>query len=173
MLKANATLPRPPGPVKLLEYFEKSINSTSNIARPRTTKQHGDAEIEPRRGIDGTERSRGQDDDEAEDAVNDSHRSAVRRTEQEAAAAGRGLGAGADDREIDRNHRQHARCEVQRETADQNQQQNRQRPAAFKHAALFDSGFGILDEGEEIGTALITAGGPANFKAVEQFHRTL
>ena len=54
MVNASITLPRWPPPAKCVEYFEKSMNRTSNIARPSTTKRtamprlnHGDELIVP------------------------------------------------------------------------------------------------------------------------------
>ena len=70
----------------------------------------------------------------AEDAVDERHRGAVDRAEQEAAASRAGLGAGADDRQVDRDHRQHARRQVQRQAAQEHNQQDRQRSAAFEQA---------------------------------------
>ena len=39
MLKASTTLPWRPPPTNPLEYLEKSISRTSNIARPSTTNR--------------------------------------------------------------------------------------------------------------------------------------
>ena len=50
-------------------------------------EQHGDAEVEPGRGVDGAERARRENDDEAEHAVDDGHGAAVGRAEEESAAA--------------------------------------------------------------------------------------
>ena len=47
----------------LLENREKSITMTSNIASASDDEQHGDAEVEPRRRVDGAERAGGQNDD--------------------------------------------------------------------------------------------------------------
>ena len=54
MLNASSTLPRVPLPVNRVEYREKSISRTSNIASPRTTNSiaiprlnHGDELIVP------------------------------------------------------------------------------------------------------------------------------
>ena len=60
---------------------------TSNIASASTTNSSGDADVEPRRGVDRAEGARGEDDDQPEHAVDDGHRRAVGRAQQEAAAA--------------------------------------------------------------------------------------
>ena len=96
---------------------------------------------------------------------------AVGGAEQEPAAARRRLRARADDREIDRNHRQDARCQIERETADQHEQQDRQRPAALEHAAFFDAVLGVLDERQEIASPEVAACRAANLEAIQELDR--
>ena len=114
-------------------------------------EQRRDPDVEPRRRVDGAERAADQDDDEAEHAVDDGHRAAVGRPEEKAACARSRLRACADDGQVDRNHRQHARREVQRQPADEDEQQNRQRPAPLEQPSLDDACLGVPDELEELG----------------------
>ena len=72
-----------------LEKLEKSIVMTSNIARREHDEEHRDAEVEPGRRVDRAERAGGQDDDEAEHAVDERHRGAVRRPAGSRARASR------------------------------------------------------------------------------------
>ena len=127
MVNASSTLPRWPPAAKRVEYLEKSMNRTSNIARPSTTNRTAMAEVEPRRRVDRAERAGGQDDDEPEDAVDDRHGGAVGGAKQEPPAARLRLRAGADDRQVDRDHRQDARGQVEREAPEQHEKQNRER----------------------------------------------
>ena len=81
--------------------------------------------------------------------------------------AGARLRSRADDGEVDRNHRQHARREIQREAAKKHDQQNRERSAAFEEPALFDAGLGVVQLFEEVVAASITSKRSQNRKAVE------
>ena len=125
-------------------------------------------EVEPRRRVDRAERAGGQDDDEPEDAVDDRHRGAVRGAEQKAPAARLRLRAGADDRQVDRDHRQDARRQVQREAAEQHEQQNGERAAPFEQAARLDAGLGVANEREEVGRAEVAARRAGDREAVEE-----
>ena len=49
------------------------------------------------------------------------------------------LRSGANDRQVDGNHRQHARREVEREAAEQNEHQDHQRSATLEHPAWNNS----------------------------------
>ncbi len=109
-------------------------------------------------------------DDQAEHAVDERHGGAVRGAEQEAAAARAGLRAGADDREVDRNHRQHAGRQVQRQPADQHEQEDRQRSASLEHPFLLDAVLGVVDEGEKVGGAEIAERRSLQRETVERSH---
>ena len=124
--------------------------------------------VEPRRRVDGAERAGGENHDEPEHAVHDRHGRAVGGTEPEAATARSGLRAGADDGQIDRNHRQDARRQVQRQTSEEHQKQNRQRSAALEHALLLHAAFGIPDELQEVGRAQVAAGRAEDRKPVQR-----
>jgi hypothetical protein len=145
------------------------VNASRNVARRESARepgkvdqehvehrqaehdeQHGDAGVEPRRRVDRAEGARGENDDKAEHAVDERHRAAVRRAKQKATAARSRLRAGADDREVDRNHREHARREVQRESAEQHEQEDRDRPPAFEHPAFLHALFGVVNEPQEL-----------------------
>ena len=136
-------------------------SKTSNIASASTTKTTAIAEVEPGRRVDRAERAGRQDDDQAEHAVDQRHRGAVHAAEQEASRARPASGAGADDREVDRNHRQHARREVEREAAEEHEQQDRERPAAFEQSLLLDAGLRVSNERQEIVACDVAAGADA------------
>ena len=131
-------------------------------------EQQRDASVEPGRGVDGAERTGREHDNEAEDAVHRGHRRTVREPEQEAALARAGLRAGADDGEVDRNHRQHARREVQREAADEHEQQDRDGPAPLEHPLLADAVLGVMDEGEKVAARQVPEGRALFGEAVER-----
>ena len=127
-VNARRNVPRShPRPGIAIESREKSISMTSNIASARTTKSKAMATLNHGRRVDRAERARGENDDQAEHAVDHRHRAAVGRAEQEAAAPRSRLGAGADDRQVDRNHRQHARRQVEREAADEHDEEDGER----------------------------------------------
>ena len=130
-------------------------------------------EIEPGRGVDRAERARRQDDHESEHAVDDGHRRPVGRAEQEATAAPAGLRASADDREVDRDHREHAGREVQGQSADENDREHGERPAAFEQAALLHAGFRVADELDELGRARCVAGRAEDREPVEERQHVL
>ena len=100
---ARPNVPRLVGFCIPLEKREKSMSITSNIARPESDEQrrrcarlnHGDELMVP--NVPG-----GENDDEAENAVDDGHRRAVGGAEQEPTPARAGLSARADDGEVDR-----------------------------------------------------------------------
>src|SRR5690606_22136561 len=68
---------------------------------PEYDEEDGDADVEPESAVDGSELAAGEDDDEAEHAVNDGHGEAVRAAEEETAKLRLGLCARADDGEVD------------------------------------------------------------------------
>jgi hypothetical protein len=69
---------------------------------------------------------------------------------------------------IARNHRQHARGQVERQAAEQDEQQDRERTVPLEHAALPHAALGVVDELEEIGRALVAAGRAGHLEAVER-----
>ncbi len=95
---------------------------------------------------------------------------AVDAAEQESAAALCRLRAGADDREVDRNHRQHARRQVQRQAAEKDEAEDRQRPSAFERPLRLDAALGVVDERQEIRRRLVPVGGAEDRELVEQGH---
>ena len=121
---------------------ERSRSARSRSRRRRTSpaRARRTARRSPRlnqgEALMRAERAGGENDDDAEHAVDEGHRAAVRGAEQEAALPRRRLRAGADDRKVDRDHRQHARREVEREAAEEHEQQDGERPAAFEPALL-------------------------------------
>ena len=131
-------------------------------------EQHGDAEVEPRRRVDRPERPRREDHDQTEHSVDEGHGDAVDAAEGEAAAARTGLRAGADDREIDGNHREHAGRQVEREAAEQHEQRDRDGPTAVEHPALRHAGFGIVNERYEGVGAHVPAGRSTCLELLEQ-----
>ena len=108
-----------------LDSREKSITKMSNMASARTTNSSGDADVEPGGRVDRAERAGGENHDQAEHAVDQRHRAAVGRAEQEPALPRSRLRAGADDGQVDRDHRQHARREIEREAAGEHDDENR------------------------------------------------
>ena len=133
-------------------------------------EQNRDAEVEPGRRVDRAERARGENHGKAEEAVHERHCRAIRGAEQESATARAGLNAGADDGEIDRNHRQHAGRQVQRQPADQDEQEDRQRSASFEHPFLFDAVLGVVNEGEKVGRVEIAERGSLQRETVQGSH---
>jgi hypothetical protein len=131
-------------------------------------KQHGNAEVEPGRRVDRAEGSRRQNHREAEHAVHDRHRRPVRAAEHEPAAPRAGLRAGADDRQVDGNHRQNARRQVEREPADEHQQENRERPAALEQTALMHPVLGVVHLPQELAGAHVPAETVAGLHEVVQ-----
>ncbi len=93
-------------------------------------EQRGDAGVEDGRGIDGAEDGAGQHDDEAERAIHQGHAETVDEAEAEADMARRIGAAGADDGQVDGNHGQDARSQVQQESADQDEQNGGKHPVA-------------------------------------------
>lgn len=122
--------PRAPGQAAgLAEAGEVELPDVEHRER-EGGEQDGDGAVEDRRGVDRAEDGTGQDDDEPERAVDERHAEAVDEAEAEARGA-RGIGAaGADDGEVDRDHRQDARRQVEQEAADQDQENRRQDAAA-------------------------------------------
>ncbi len=136
---------------------EKSIVSTSNMASERTTNTIAIDEVEPWRCVDRAERARRRDDDDAEQTVHQGHRSAVNTAKHESSGARARLRPGADDRQIDRNHRQHAGGQVQRQPAKEHEQQDGQGPASLEPSFFLHAVLGVLDEGEEVVNRSVTA----------------
>ncbi len=132
-------------------------------------EQRGDAEVEPRRRVDRAERAGGEDDDDAEDAVDEGHGATVDGAEEEAAAALRSLRPGADDREVDGNHRQHARRQVQRQAAEKHEREDGERSLAFEEPGLLDSAFGVADELQERILVHVSARRAEHIELVEEF----
>jgi hypothetical protein len=99
--------------------------------------------------FDAAERAGREDHDEAEQAVDERHGAAVGRAEQESAPPAAGLRSGADDRQVDRDHRQHARRQVQRQAADEGDREDRGQTTADEPAVGSDTGFGVLHELEK------------------------
>jgi hypothetical protein len=109
----------------------------------------------------------GEDHDEAEDAVDERHRRAIREAQQEPALLRAGLGAGADDRQVDRHHRQHAGREIEGEAADEDDQQDRQRTTPLQHALLRHAGFGVTHELQEIVGGQVASRGALHAETIE------
>jgi hypothetical protein len=84
-VKASITEPRLDPVPTLAEYFEKSISNTSKHRERERHEQHGDANVEPRRGVDRAKRLCRQDHDQPQHAVDDGHGGAVDAAEHEAA----------------------------------------------------------------------------------------
>ncbi len=131
-------------------------------------EQRGDAEVEPRRRIDRAERAGGEDDDDAEDAVDERHGATVDGAEEEAAAALRSLRTGADDRQVDGNHRQHARRQVERQAAEKHEREDGERSLAFEEPGLLDAAFGVADELQERVLVHVPAGRAEDIELVEE-----
>ena len=168
MVNASTTLPRWPLAGKRGRVLREVDEQDVEHREAEHDEQDRDAQVEPRRRVDRAERAGGQDDDEPEDAVDDRHGGAVGRAEQEPPAARLRLRAGADDRQVDRNHRQDARRQVEREAAEQHEQQNGERAAAFEHAARLDARFRVANEREKVGRALVSARRAGDREVVEQ-----
>ena len=158
IVNATANVPRRVGRCMPLEKREKSMLTTSNIASPSTTNSmaiaalnQGEALIVPKVPAVRITTS-------PSDAVDDGHRRAVGRAEQKAAPPGAGLRARADDRQVDRDHRQHAGRQVQRQPAEQDDDEDRQRSPAFEQSLLRDALLGVVDELQEVVSAPISAG---------------
>ena len=77
------------------------------------------------------------------------------------------LRAGADDREVDGNHRQHAGREIEREAAEKHQRDDRDRATALEHATARNAGLGVLDEGEELRGVHVAAVRPDHRELVD------
>ena len=71
------------------------------------------------------------------------------RAEQQAALAAAGLRARADDREVDRNHRQHAGRQIEREAAEKDDGENRERSAGLRTRPSARRRLCVLDERRE------------------------
>ena len=119
----------------LPENREKSIVDTSNIASASTTNStamprlnHGEELIVPNVWRSGSRSRRAR-------RRRAPWRRRRRRRAGSRARASR-LRAGADDREVDRDHRQHARREIQRQAAEKDEQQDRERSAALEESLL-------------------------------------
>src|SRR4029453_16898000 len=93
--------------------------------------------------------------------------------EQEAArprrrrVADAALRAGPDDRQVDRNHRQHARREIERQAAEKHQEQDGNRAAALEHALVLHAALGVANEGEEVRCAEVAAGAAEYGEVIE------
>ena len=121
-------------------------------------EQHGDAQVEPRRRVDRTERAGSENHDHAEQPVDERHRPAIGGAEQEAAPPAPGVRAGADDREVDRHHRQHARRQIQRQAPEKDDRDDGERAAAVEESGRLDAGFGVVNERQEVGDVHVAAG---------------
>ena len=131
-------------------------------------KEHGDRQIEPWRCVDCAERAGREDHDETQPAVHRRHRRTVSPAQEEAPQAGAGLRAGADDGEIDRNHRQHAGCQVQSKATEQDERQDGERALALEQAFLNLARFGCMDEPEKVVAPEVATGRAQNAELVEQ-----
>ena len=144
MVNASHNVPRPVSPRRRpLRNRVKSTMITSNIARPSTTKSaamprlnHGDELIAP--NVPAVRMTI-----TPEHAVDERHRAAVDGPEQES----RGRASTArrrprpDNGKVDRDHRQDAGRQVEREAAKEDEREDRERSAALEeslrlHAAV-------------------------------------
>ena len=131
-------------------------------------EDRGDRRVEPRRRVDRSERAGREDHDQAEHAVDDRHRAAVCGAKEKAAAPLAGLRAGADDCEVDRNHRQDARREIERQPAEKDDRQDRHRSAAFEEPAALDARVGVLHELQERAAVEVAAFRRAQLEAIHE-----
>jgi hypothetical protein len=77
------------------------------------------------------------------------------------------LRAGANDRQVDRNHRQHARREIERQAAEEHQEQDGNRAAALEHALVPHAALGVANEGEKVCCAEVAAGAAEHGEVIE------
>src|SRR5690606_22978365 len=129
--------------------------------------EDGDADVEPESAVDGSELAAGEDDDEAEHAVNDGHGEAVRAAEEETAKLRRGLCARADDGEVDGYEGQDAGGEVECESADEDEQNDGDGGASLEPSRAHATGFGIVNELDKVGGLEVAAGGGHDFEVFE------
>ena len=120
-------------------------------------KEHGYPRVEPRRSIDRTEGARCENHHKPEHAVDERHRGAVGGAQKEPATTGAGLRARSDDCEVDGDHREYARGEIEGQPANQNNQQDCDWPASVEQTLRGDALFRISNELEEVFTADVAA----------------
>ena len=77
IVKASVKVPRLAPAPTVPAKREKSISNDVEHRQGEGDEEHRDAEVEPRRGVDGAEGAGGEHDDQAEHAVDERHRAAV------------------------------------------------------------------------------------------------
>jgi len=93
-------------------------------------EQHGNRAVEHGRGVDGAEDGTRQHHHQPQCAIDQRHAEAIHQAEAEARGS-RGIrAAGTDDGQVDGDHRQHAGREIEKEAADQDQEDGGQNAMA-------------------------------------------